>query len=216
MQPQAGFDSAAEKRQAFIKKQKVFKKAWRSLLSDLEFASGDAEALAAIKGLVQLIVQNGLEIPEGVRKQDLDQVYLVAKPRLQKETRLEFKKLDALVLQIVTVKNSDVGPRTPRRSSTRRARSAHARARRLPPAWPLYSPAEVAVRPRRASPSRRRGREPVVGARFFSADIALARRDTSCASDESVAHARDTVHTAADCTQPWQAQDCTCARPSAR
>lgn len=106
--PQAGFDSAAEKRQVFIKKQKVFKKAWRSLLSDLEFASGDAEALAAIKGLVQLIVQNGLEIPEGVRKQDLDQVYLVAKPRLQKETRLEFKKLDALVLQIVTVKNSDV------------------------------------------------------------------------------------------------------------
>jgi len=95
----------AEKRAAFQTKQKVFKKAWRKELAQLEFADTDAEALDAIQGLVNLIIKNGNEIPEGVRKQDMDQVYKVVQGKLQKETRLEFKKLDAFVQKIVTVKS---------------------------------------------------------------------------------------------------------------
>ena len=72
--PMEGFDAAADKRAAFIKKQKEFKKEWRKQLSNLEFCSNDEEALDAITKLRKLIVLNGNEIPEGVRKQDLDQV----------------------------------------------------------------------------------------------------------------------------------------------
>ena len=46
-----GFDGAAEKREAFLKKQKSFKKAWRKELSNLEFAQNDEEASAAVGAL---------------------------------------------------------------------------------------------------------------------------------------------------------------------
>ena len=140
---QEGFDAAAEKRKAFMARQKEFKKEWRKQLANLEFSSDDAEALDAITKLRKLIILNGNEIPEGVRKQDMDQVrrlpmpprplffhpqpsqpcsprtaarivraharvlqvYRTVQPRLVKETRMEFKKLDQTVLNIVTVKS---------------------------------------------------------------------------------------------------------------
>ena len=101
---QPGFDAAAEKRKAFQQKQKIFKKSWRKELSNLEFASNDAEAAEAIEALKKLIYSNGFEIPEGVRKMDLDQVYRTQKAKLNKETRLKFGELDSMVLKIVTVK----------------------------------------------------------------------------------------------------------------
>lgn len=101
---QAGFDAAAEKRAKFLAKQKVFKKAWRKELSNLEFAADDAEAEAAVEALIKLIYQNGKEIPEGVRKMDLDQVYKIQKAKLGKDARMKFAKLDQIVKEIVTVK----------------------------------------------------------------------------------------------------------------
>ena len=98
------FDDAAEKRKKFQEKQKIFKKNWRKQLSNLEFAQNDAEAKDAIQALTKLIYANGVEIPEGVRKMDLDQVYKSQKEKLAKDTRMEFGKLDALVMRIVTVK----------------------------------------------------------------------------------------------------------------
>lgn len=103
-EPTAAFDAAAEKRAEFMKKQKLFKKAWRKELSNLEFATSDEEASAAVQGLIKLIFQNGNEIPEGVRKMDLDQVYKTVQPKLGKEARMDFQKLDRLVQTIVTVK----------------------------------------------------------------------------------------------------------------
>ena len=90
--------------QEFLKKQKVFKKAWRKQLAELEFSSNDAEAMQAIDNLIELIFKNGKEIPEGVRKMDLDQVYKTVQGNLQKETRMEFKSLDALVLKVTSTK----------------------------------------------------------------------------------------------------------------
>jgi hypothetical protein len=98
------FDDAADKRKKFQEKQKIFKKNWRKQLSNLEFAQNDAEAKDAIQALTKLIYANGVEIPEGVRKMDLDQVYKSQKEKLAKDTRMEFGKLDALVMRIVTVK----------------------------------------------------------------------------------------------------------------
>ena len=72
--PTEQFDAAAEKRKAFMEKQKVFKKEWRKQLANLEFSSNDEEALDAITKLTKLVYMNGKEIPEGVRKQDMDQV----------------------------------------------------------------------------------------------------------------------------------------------
>ena len=63
----------------------MFKKAWRKRLSDLEFATNDAEATEAIEALIKLIYENGVEIPEGVRKMDLDQVYKTVKGKLGKD-----------------------------------------------------------------------------------------------------------------------------------
>jgi N-acetyl-anhydromuramyl-L-alanine amidase AmpD len=105
----AGFDAAAEKRKAFIEKQKKYKKAWRKELSNLEFASGDADAKVAVEALYELIKANGYEVPEGIRKQDLDQVYKAVQPRLGKEARMEFLKLDQVVRDITSVKNDSVG-----------------------------------------------------------------------------------------------------------
>lgn len=152
--PMAGFDVDAEKREAFKKKQKEYKKAWRKELANLEFASDDKEAIASINGLYRLINQNGLEIPEGVRKMDLDQVwanalaakpvisqrlmtavnavqnrpglcllpvslvsptassiqvYKTVQPKLGKEARMDFQKLDLLVRDITSVKNLSAG-----------------------------------------------------------------------------------------------------------
>lgn len=74
--PQSGFEEGAEKRKRFLEKQKVFKKKWRKNLAELEFASNDDEAMTAINALIGLIQENGMEIPEGVRKQDMDQVQI--------------------------------------------------------------------------------------------------------------------------------------------
>ena len=54
-EPMSGFTSDELKRAAFEKKQKAYKKAWRRYLSDLEFATGDEEAVGAIKSLAALI-----------------------------------------------------------------------------------------------------------------------------------------------------------------
>ena len=102
--PMEKFDVNADKREAFIKKQKVYKKAWRKELSKLEFADNGPEAVEAIDKLIKLIAENGFEIPEGVRKMDLDQVYKNVKPKLDKDARMEFAKLDDMVRRIVTVK----------------------------------------------------------------------------------------------------------------
>jgi len=107
--PMEGFGADEQKRAAFLAKQKAFKKAWRKELSNLEFASNDQEAVEAVTNLFKLIQKNGLEIPEGVRKMDLDQVYKTVKPRLSKDARMEFLKLDQLVRDITTVKNLSVG-----------------------------------------------------------------------------------------------------------
>ena len=108
-EPMSGFSDGEQKRAEFMKKQKAFKKAWRKELSNLEFSSSDAEFIEAVQNLAKLIIQNGREIPEGVRKMDLDQVYKTVKPRLQKDARMEFAKLDKMVLEIVTVKNMGPG-----------------------------------------------------------------------------------------------------------
>merc|ERR1719201_1418211 len=107
-EPMEKFTADEERRAVFLKKQKVFKKAWRKELANLEFASNDAEALEAIQGLVNLIGKNGNEIPEGVRKQDMDQVYKTVQGKLAKDTRMQFKALDAVVQKIVTVKSMGV------------------------------------------------------------------------------------------------------------
>ena len=106
--PMEKFEVDAAKRQAFQARQKIFKKAWRKELSNLEFSSNDAEATEAINSLIKLIAQNGNEIPEGIRKMDLDQVYKTVQGNLQKDTRMQFKKLDGIVQQIVTVKSMGV------------------------------------------------------------------------------------------------------------
>ena len=72
--PMEQFETGEARRAEFLKKQKVFKKQWRSALAELEFCSNDAEALDAIQRLVTLIGQNNGQIPEGIRKMDLDQV----------------------------------------------------------------------------------------------------------------------------------------------
>ena len=71
--PTEGFDNGEAKRAAFRVKQKEFKKEWRKQLANLEFAANDAEASEAIGKLTKLIYLNGNEIPEGIRKQDMDQ-----------------------------------------------------------------------------------------------------------------------------------------------
>jgi hypothetical protein len=106
-EPMEGFTAGAEKRAAFLEKQKKYKKAWRKELSNLEFASNDAEFTESVAALTKLIRENGFQIPEGVRKQDLDQVYVTVKPRLQKDARLEYAKLEKIVREIVTVKKMD-------------------------------------------------------------------------------------------------------------
>ena len=102
--PMEGFNADEEKRRKFLEKQKAFKKAWRKELSNLEFAANDAEFIAANDALFKLIKDNGFQIPEGVRKMDLDQVYKTVQPRLDKNARMEFQKLNKVVTDIVTVK----------------------------------------------------------------------------------------------------------------
>ena len=99
-----GFSADEDKRRKFLEKQKAFKKAWRKELSNLEFATSDAEFVEANDALFKLIQQNGFQIPEGVRKMDLDQVYKTVQPRLSKSARMEYAKLNKIVTDIVTVK----------------------------------------------------------------------------------------------------------------
>ena len=106
--PTEKFEADEARRKVFLEKQKVFKKQWRKQLAELEFSSNDEEAMQAIDALIELIQKNGMEIPEGIRKQDMDQVYRTVQGKLQKPTRMEFKKLDAIVQQIVTVKSMGV------------------------------------------------------------------------------------------------------------
>ena len=103
--PTAAFGDSEVKRAEFTKLQAKYKKAWRKELSNLEFATSDAEAVDAVSNIIKLIRQNGNEIPQGIRKQDLDQVYKRVKPSLGKEARLAFLDLDALVGKIVSVKS---------------------------------------------------------------------------------------------------------------
>ena len=53
--PMEGFGTDESKRSAFKEKQKKYKKAWRKSLSDLEFATTDAEAITAVDNLYALI-----------------------------------------------------------------------------------------------------------------------------------------------------------------
>ena len=99
-EPMAQFNDGEAKRAAFMVKMKAYKKSWRKELANLEYSTSDAEAKEAVVALIkasgprhcapfawrvrstrlpgsspgaQLIRVNGNEIPEGVRKQDLDQ-----------------------------------------------------------------------------------------------------------------------------------------------
>jgi len=90
-------------------KQKAFKKAWRKELSNMEFAANDKEFVDAVEALYKLVRANGLEVPEGIRKMDLDQVYKTVAPRLGKEARMEFLQLDQVIRDITTVKNYSDG-----------------------------------------------------------------------------------------------------------
>ena len=91
--PREGFGTDESKRSAFKEKQKKYKKAWRKSLSDLEFATTDAEAIAAVDNLYALIKENNFEVPEGVRKMDLDQVYKTVQPKIGKNARMNFQKV---------------------------------------------------------------------------------------------------------------------------
>ncbi len=91
--PMEGFGTDEEKRAAFKAKQKKYKKAWRKELSNLEFASNDAEAISAVDNLYGLLKENNFEVPEGVRKMDLDQVYKTVQPKLGKGARMNFQKV---------------------------------------------------------------------------------------------------------------------------
>lgn len=93
LEPMTGFEAGAEKRKAFMENQKKFKKAWRRELSNLEFATTDQEAIDATDNLYKLISQNNFEVPEGVRKMDLDQVYKSVKDKLGKGARMNFQKV---------------------------------------------------------------------------------------------------------------------------
>ena len=104
-EPMKGFGADEQKRAAYQAKQKAYKKAWRKELSNLEYMSNDAEAIAAIKALTKLVKENGMEIPQGIRKQDLDQVYKRVKPQLGKEARLAFLEFDNIVRRITTVQD---------------------------------------------------------------------------------------------------------------
>jgi len=106
-EPMSGFGTGEEKRKAFLDNQKKYKKAWRRELSNLEFASNDEEAIAAVDSLFKLIQENKFEVPEGVRKMDLDQVYKAVQPKLGKNARMNFQKLDQVVRDITSVKGVD-------------------------------------------------------------------------------------------------------------
>eukprot|EP00308_Calcidiscus_leptoporus_P017862 CAMPEP_0119380424 /NCGR_PEP_ID=MMETSP1334-20130426/56951_1 /TAXON_ID=127549 /ORGANISM="Calcidiscus leptoporus, Strain RCC1130" /LENGTH=184 /DNA_ID=CAMNT_0007400249 /DNA_START=9 /DNA_END=563 /DNA_ORIENTATION=+ len=100
-----GFDDDEARRAAFLKKQKAYKKAWRKELANFEYATSDDEAMVAINALTKMVKENGMEIPEGVRKMDLDQVYKRVKPNLGKNVRLAFGEFDRVVGSVVTVKD---------------------------------------------------------------------------------------------------------------
>ena len=51
-----------------------------------------------------MVLENG-NLPEGVRKMDLDQVYKRVKPNLGKQARTEYLELEALVRRAVPVKD---------------------------------------------------------------------------------------------------------------
>ena len=53
-EPMAGFNSDEEKRAAFVKKQKAFKKAWRREIGNFEFASNEKESVDAIEALAKV------------------------------------------------------------------------------------------------------------------------------------------------------------------
>ncbi len=103
--PMEAFEEGEAKRAAFIKAQKAYKKAWRRELSNMEFSADDDEAMQAMINLIKMIQENRGEIPEGVRKMDLDQVYKGIQPRLGKRARMIFGDLDGLVRGAVTVKS---------------------------------------------------------------------------------------------------------------
>ncbi|KAL1529986.1 hypothetical protein AB1Y20_000912 [Prymnesium parvum] len=103
-EPMTGFSADEAKRAAFLEKQKKFKKAWRKELSNLEYAADDEEFVTGIQNIVKLIMANGKDLPEGARRQDLDQVYKRVQPKLGKNARMSFQQLDKLVLDITSVK----------------------------------------------------------------------------------------------------------------
>ena len=99
------FDADEARRAAFLQKQKAYKKAWRKELANFEYSTTDAEALDSIKALAKMVRENGMEIPAGTRKMDLDQVYKRVKPNLSKGVRMAFQDFDRMVGSIVTVKD---------------------------------------------------------------------------------------------------------------
>ena len=103
--PQEGFGVDEDKRKLFQEKQKKYKKAWRGAASDFEFSSNDDEAMTAIRDLIRLIRENNNEIPQGIRKQDLDQIYAVKKGTMGKQARMAFNQLDATIRDIISPKS---------------------------------------------------------------------------------------------------------------
>jgi len=103
-EPTAGFVSGEAARAEFEKKQKAYKKKWRKELANLEYATSESESLEAIITLTRLVASEG-NLPEGIRKMDLDQVYKRVQPNLSKDTRLAFGQLDRLVGKVTSVKD---------------------------------------------------------------------------------------------------------------
>ena len=94
-----------QKRAAFKAAQKVYKKAWRKELANLEYASTDEERIEAVRAMLIMIQKNSGDIPEGVRRQDLDQIYKRIKAGMDKQARMAFLQLDDVVRNAERVKN---------------------------------------------------------------------------------------------------------------
>ena len=104
-EPSPEFDASAAKRQAFLEKQKKYKKAWRKSLAELEYAVDDKERIAAITDMARSVKANGGAIPEGTRLMDLEQVYKKIKPEMETEARRDYLGLEGLVRNAVTAKD---------------------------------------------------------------------------------------------------------------
>ncbi|KAL3912756.1 MAG: hypothetical protein SGPRY_008225 [Prymnesium sp.] len=91
-----GFTADESKRALFMEKQKKFKKAWRKELSNLEYATNDAEFEDAVRAIVKV---------RGFTSEAHRGVYKRVQPKLGKNARMSFMQLDKLVRDITSPKS---------------------------------------------------------------------------------------------------------------